>query len=252
MPETPTRSDAAAGSDPPAGGVRERMGELRAAALYLTGTPAARLDAACLARGGAFFPLLGLALGAAVAAPVLALEPLLPPAALAAIALVLLWLASRGTLPRALARLAGRAGGAVLAGLLLVKGVALATLGGGALAFALVLAATAGRWAYVVQAYGSLAAPGDALAATLVREMKFREFGVASVSAMAATLVLSNAMGVLLLLAVATVTIGLRVLVHRRSGGVTETSLAAGAEVAESVALVVCALLVALARALER
>lgn len=246
MSETPTRSDASSEGAPPRAGLGARLAELRAAALYLTGTPAAALDAGEIARGGAFFPALGLVLGALVAAPVLALEPLLPGPAVAAAALVLLWAASRGRLPRAVARLAGR--GALVV-LLVVKAAALAMLSGGALGLALVLAVTLGRWALVVQAYGSQAGDGDVVAATLAREAKFREFSIASVTAMAATLALSNAIGVLLLVAVATVTIGVRVAVHARVGGVTETSLTAGGEIAETMALAVCAALVSLARA---
>ncbi len=246
MSETPTRSDASSEGTAPRSGLGARLAELRAAALYLTGTPAAALDAGEIARGTAFFPALGLVLGTLVAAPVLALEPLLPHPAVAAAALALLWAASRGRLPRALAQLAGRG---ALAVLLVVKAAALVTLSGGALALALLLAVTLGRWALVVQAYGSQAADGDAVAATLAREPKFREFGIASVTAMAATLALSNAIGVLLLVAVASATIGVRIAVHRRLGGVTETSLAAGGEIAETAALLVCAALVALARA---
>ena len=115
----------------------------------------------------------------------------------------------------------------------------------------MVLAVVLGRWAIVVQAYGSLAARPDDLAAVFVREMKFGQFGVASVSAMAAILVLSNAIGVLLLVGAATVTVGFRILVHRWLGGVAPTTLDAAAELAETIVLLLCAALVLLARALE-
>lgn len=241
---------------------------MAAALLFLTGTDRGRLDPDRVARGGAFFPLLGLGLGAAAALALLAAEAWLPRPVFAPTAVVVLALTSRGAFPLALGRIAGVAlarsrdplaaldargpGAAGAAALLLVlgaKGAALATLGGGTLGLAVVLAVVLGRWAIVVQAYGSLAARPDGLAAAFVREMKFGQFGVASVSAMALTLVLSNAIGVLLLIGAATATVGLRVAVHRWLGGVAPATLDAAAEVAETVVLLLCAGLVLLARA---
>jgi cobalamin synthase len=252
--------------------VRARLRELRAALLFLTGIGRPHLDPAEVARGGAFFSALGFVLGGAIAALLLAIEPLLPAALLGAAGAGLLWLASGGTLPRALGRVAdaavrrgergatiaaldtpalGAAGALTIVLVLLAKGLALSVLHGTTLALTVVLAMVLGRWAIVVQAYGSLAARPDDLAAAFVREMKFGQFGVASVTAMAATLALSNAMGIVLLLGVATVTVGFRILVHRWLGGVVPATLEAGGELAETVALLVCAGLVLLARALE-
>jgi len=272
MTQDPTRSQGSAGTSATAR-LGEHLRELGAALLFLTGADRDRLDPERVARGGAFFPLLGLGLGAAVAVVLRALEPWLPVPVLALAALALLASTSRGTFPAALARVAGVAlrrpddalagldardpgapgpGAAGVLVLLLVlgaKAAALAALDGSTLGLAVVLAVVLGRWAIVVQAYGSLAARPGGLAATFVREMKFGQFGVASVSAMALTLALSNAVGVLLLMGAATATVGLRIAVHRWLGGVAPATLDAAAEVAETVVLLLCAALVLLARA---
>jgi cobalamin synthase len=249
--------------------VRGRLRELWAALLFLTGRRRG-LEPGAVARGGAFFPALGLVLGALVAAALSSVEARLPRPLVATLGVALLALLSRGTLPRALGCVAravlargrdraatvaaldgpgmGVSGTLVLALLLTAKGLALSVLGGSTLAFAVVLAVALGRWGLVVQAYGSLAARPDDLAAVFVREMKFGQFGVASVTAMAGTLALSNAIGILLLLSVATTTVGARILVHRWLGGVVPATIEASGELAESVALLVCAGLVLLAR----
>ncbi len=268
MPENPTRSQGSAGTSPGAR-LRAHVQELGAALLFLTGADRDRLDHARVARGGAFFPLLGLVLGALVALVVVALEPPLPRALAALAAVALLALTSRGAFPAALGRVAGtalgrapdplaaldaRGAGGVLGVLVLLlvlaaKWGALATLGGSTLGLAVVLATVLGRWAIVVQAYGSLPARPDGLAAVFVREMQFGQFGVASVSAMALILVLSNAIGVVLLVSAATATVGFRIAAHRWLGGVAATTLDAAAELAETVVLLLCAGLVLLARA---
>lgn len=273
MPRNPIRSDAAARVPSPDGRVRGRLRELWAALFFLTGLGGRRLDPHEVARGGAFFPALGFVLGALVAAVLLFLEPVLPSPVLGGIGVALLWVVSGGTLPRALGRVArcvlsvhgdraatlaaldaptvGTSGALLVVPVLLAKGWALSMLAGSTLALSVVLAVVLGRWAIVVQVYGSLAARPDDLAAVFVREMKFGQFGVASVTAMAATLALSNAMGIVLLLGVATASVGFRILVHRWLGGVAPSTLAAGGEVAETVALLLCAVLVLLARLVE-
>jgi adenosylcobinamide-GDP ribazoletransferase len=222
--------------------------ELRAALLFLTGVGPPP-EGEQLARGGMFFPLVGLALGAVAAGIALLARATLPPL-LAAIA-VLVWLCAvgRGAQPLALARGVGDRLGArflgwiVLAGLLAAKLAALEALGEHALGISLMLASMLGRWALVVQAYGSIPVVEDRFAAALTRGLKFREFGTASVSAMALTLVLANAVGLVLLLAVAALSIALRIAAHRRSGGVSRTSILSGGELAETTALLACAAL---------
>jgi hypothetical protein len=99
-----------------------------------------------------------------------------------------------------------------------------------------------GRWALVIVAYGSMPLAGDPLAARLVRAARFREFGIASVSAMAATLLLIDAIGLLLLFAVATGALALRIAVHSRSGGVSRPAIAAAPLLGEITTLLCCAL----------
>lgn len=242
--------------------------------LFLTGAPDARLAPADVAHGGAWFPAIGFAFGAATAAVLLAAERIgTPSLGLAVLGVALLWLASGGSQGVAAARAAraiglaardrerglaaleersaGSLGTAIVAVMLGAKAAALASLAGGTLALAVVLTATLARWALVVQAYGSLSARPEGLGATLAREMKFREFGLASVTAMAATLALSNALGVVLLIGVGTASVALRILVHRSFGGVTPVTIRAGGELAETVALVLSAALVALIRSLR-
>ncbi|MFM8410672.1 MAG: hypothetical protein ACKOCT_10375 [Alphaproteobacteria bacterium] len=126
--------------------------------------------------------------------------------------------------------------------LLVAKALAIAALHGRALGIALVLAGILGRWAQVVQAYGSIPRPGDSFAEALCRGCAFREFGIASVSAMLLVLALANAVGLVLLFAVAAGTIALRILAHRR-GGPSRTSIEAGGELAETTTLLLAALL---------
>lgn len=129
-----------------------------------------------------------------------------------------------------------------VASVLVAKALAVAVLHGRALGIALVLALILGRWAQVVIAYGSIPRPGDGFAAALCRGCAFREFGTASVSAMLLTLALANAVGLVLLFAVAAQTIGLRILAHRR-GGASRTAIEAAGELAETTTLVLGALL---------
>ena len=249
LPESPPR--------PPA----ELAREFGAALRYLTIGAGTTTDPVEIARGGAFFPVIGLALGAVAAYLAGTLGPLWPSAAIGPLGLAVLLLLSRAAFPRALAAAtaatlapSGRGGWiAVLLGWLVAIASTAAKAGAllltpvGAVAPALTLAGLLGRWAFVVQAYGSQSAGGEGLGAVFPREMKFREFGLASVSAMALTLILANAVGLVLLLWIASQTIVVRILVHRRAGGVGERSLSAGAELAEVATLLLCA---ALARAI--
>ena len=272
MASDPIRSDATA-RVPAAGGVLvELVREVGAACAYLTGGEPRLSDESRVARGGAAFPALGLVLAAPAALAGWAIGPLVLPPVQGALGVLLLWLASRGSLPLALGRVAraaaearddreralaiadadaspGRAGVAVLVVDALVKGAAFAALSGSTRALAVVLAVVLGRWAMAVHAYGSIAARDD-LAATFVKGLQFNQFAVASVTAMAVTLAASNAMGVLLLFGVASVTIALRIAVHGWLGGVTPTTIRAAGELAETTALALCALLVLVARAL--
>jgi cobalamin synthase len=247
--------------------------EIAAALTYLTGGEPGLSEEERVARGGAAFSALGGLLAIPVALVLWASGPLLAPPVQGVVGVALLWLTSRASLPLALGRVAraayearddreralaiadadaspGSTGAAAIALDALLKGAALSVLGGSTLGLAVVLAVVLGRWAMAVHAYGSLPARPDDLAATFVKQLQFNQFAVASVTAMAVTLAASNAMGVLLLFGVATVTIAFRITVHAWLGGITPATIRAAGELAETTALGLCALLVLIARAL--
>lgn len=240
--------------------VRAMAREVPAAAVYLVAGRRDALDLEEVARGGAFFPVLGLALGAAAVLIVWAAESFGGTAVGPLVAVAALTGLTAGALPRGTAGAVALAlsprdaietgvvgTGARAAGLL----AALATTGAKwwalsvtppeAISLSLPLAMMLGRWAFVVQAYGSQSAREDGVGGVFPRAMQFREFGLASVSAMALTLILANAIGLVLILWTATQTIVVRILVHSRAGGVGERSLAAGADLAEVSTLLLCA-----------
>ncbi len=209
-----------------------------------------------IGRGLAVLPAAGLAVGAAVAAARAALAGRLPAFALACAAAVGLWAAGGRSQARGLGRtLAGRAGPggawrARLAGagpqvLVLAAEAGLIGALGAASASAIPLAGLLGRWAAVVVAYGSLPAPGDERAAALVRAVEFREFALASVSAMAIALAALDAVGVVLLAVAAALALIVRVGSHARRGGVDTDAMRAAAALVEVATLAVCAGLVA-------
>ncbi|MDG2306204.1 MAG: hypothetical protein P8R42_16445 [Candidatus Binatia bacterium] len=240
--------------------VRAMAREAVAATRYLLLGRRPGLDLEEVARGGAFFPVLGLLLGALAVVLVRGLEGVVGTDDTALVAVLVLTGLTTATLPRGLAGtvalafsprasietgespMAARAAGVAAAGATTwVKWWALSVTPPEALSLSLPLALMLGRWAFVVQAYGSRSARADGVGAVFPRAMQFREFGIASVSSMALTLILANAIGLILILWTATQTITLRILVHRRAGGVGERSLAAGAELAEVSTLLLCA-----------
>ncbi len=220
------------------------------------------MSPAALASGLALYPLVGLVLGglAAGAAGVMArVEP-----ALAGSAAVLVLVALTGGGPLyALAVAAGallRSGGttAALARLRARPGalgatVALATLAAKtwaatvlpppARAPALVLAPMLGAWAITVQCYGGASRHARGPAASLVGHAGFREFGGASLFALGVTLTVADAIGLVVVLAAALTTVGLRVYLHHRLGGLTGRLLNATRELVETVVLLILALL---------
>jgi hypothetical protein len=252
-PSQAGRKDATPAAKPGAGatGVAELARGLVAAGSFVLGaTPADARAIADLARGALFLPVLGFGLGLAIGVGAAEAIERLPAVAVAPLVVAVLLAVQRAAPARALAEGAASAGGAGVAlasaGLALsfvVKALAIASLEGTALVLALALAVMLGRWAIVVQAYGSIPAPGDDFAAALVPRIEFREFGFASVSAMAIALMLANAVGVVLVIASATVAVGLRILAHGRRGGVSRPWILAGADAVETTALALAALL---------
>lgn len=111
-------------------------------------------------------------------------------------------------------------------------------------AAALAFAPMLGAWAITVQCYGGPALHARGPAAALVGRGRFREFGWASLVALGVTLAAADAVGLVVVLAAAATTVGLRVYAHHRLGGLTGRLLAATRELVETVVLVTFGLLV--------
>lgn len=242
--------------------------QLRAEVLAAIGLVTALRSAAAgasrqaLAGGLAFYPAVGLACGciaaalaraaAALGAPlaavggVVVLEALAggrPRRALAAAASALL---ARGDAAVTLARLRagpGPVGITVALAALAAKCWAATELPPAGRTVALALAPMLGAWAVVVQCYGGAPTHARGPAAALVGRARFREFGWASVVALGVTLGATDAAGLAVVVAAALVTLGLRVVAHRRLGGLTGRLLGATRELVETVALAAFALL---------
>jgi cobalamin synthase len=182
----------------------------------------------------AAYPVLGLALGA-LAAAVAALAGLVAPA-LAGPAGVLALEATSRLRPRRALAAATRAGWLLAAVVLVAKVGAAAAIPVPALASALLLASMLGHWAMVVLCYGG---------APIVREggdelpgrAGFGEFGWASLTAFAVTLSIAEAIGLVLLLVAALVTLGIRLASHRRLGGVDGRVVRAAGDLVEAAVL---------------
>jgi adenosylcobinamide-GDP ribazoletransferase len=211
-----------------------------------------------LAASLAFYPPIGLLLGAVAAAATAPFGRTGGP-----LAVLLLWALEGGGGPRALAAAVeglARAGDAEVAldrlrarpGLLGVLGAsvlfavklwAAAVLAAPARTPALLLAPLLGAWAVVVQCYGGSPVRARGVAAALVGRARFQEFGWASTVAFAVTLGLGEAVGLAVLVVAALATLALRGLAYRRVGGLTGRLLAATRELVETVVFVVLALL---------
>jgi adenosylcobinamide-GDP ribazoletransferase len=202
--------------------------------------------------GLVFYPVVGAALGLVAAAAARLAAPLGAVAAAMAAVAVLAG-ASGGRTLRELATATGAVAGrssaigvAVAGTVLVLKLWALARLPDGARTLALPLAGMLGRWAVVVQCYGGTPAGAGGLAAQMIGRARLREFGWASAVAFGVTLAALDAVGLLVVLAATLTAVGIRVLAHRRAGGMSGPVLGASTELVETAALVVLA---ALARA---
>jgi len=268
MATTPIRSDPEPRRSRLGSALVARWRELLAAVGFLTRVPLGRqAGPEDIARGVVFFPPLGIALGllagwatrwtAGVPGAVLAVLVLTLASsaqfqlAPAAVATALLGLRrDREEALRILRELSvGRRGWVALALLLVLKAGSLALVAGVARSPVLMLAALLGRWAVVVQAYGSVPAQPAGLPPSPISRLQFHEFAIASVIAMGLTLILADAAGLVLLLIVGAQAIVLRILVHRWLGGVTGETSVAGGEIVEATVLLCCAALSALSRA---
>jgi cobalamin synthase len=134
-------------------------------------------------------------------------------------------------------RRAPAAAGAIAVAVVLVAKLAgLGALHLPARTMALCYAPMLARWSMVVLAFGSRPA-GTGPGSELVRTVKFREFGVATVGALWVALANTAARGLLAILVVAVVTICCRIFVHARLGGVNDDLLSAIVEVNETLVL---------------
>jgi adenosylcobinamide-GDP ribazoletransferase len=131
----------------------------------------------------------------------------------------------------------GPLGSIVALAALAARVVSLAALPPASRTVALLVAPMLGAWAIVVQCYGGVPGGADGPVA-LVGRARFREFGWASVTALGVTLAIGDAVGLVLILAAAAATVGLRVHAYRRLGGLTGRLLAATRELVETVVLV--------------
>ena len=208
-----------------------------------------------LAGGLAFYPVVGLTLGLVAAGAgglgggavgiliLLALTGARPLVSVAAVGPALL---RPGDARVALARLRARpaVGGLVIAaGILAAKVSAAMTLPPPARALGLVCAPMLGAWAITVQCYGGAPTLACGPAAVLIGRARFREFGWASLVALGVTLAVADVIGLVMVLAGALTTVGLRVYAHHRLGGLTGRLLAATRELVETVVLIVLAAL---------
>ena len=87
----------------------------------------------------------------------------------------------------------------------------------------------------MVQCYGG--APLDPTAPTAIGRARFREFGGASVVALGLALSVGDLAGLLVALSAALVTVGLRLWLYRRLGGLTGRLITAAGEVVETTTL---------------
>ena len=240
--------------------VRPTIRDFLFAVRYLTIVPVP--DGGALGPATIFFPFVGMLIGFCVA--VLDGFPILPDPARAALLVLCLAVLSRWSGLRGVALVgsglaqasdrkvvletmnAGRKTwtGYLLAAMLAIAKAAIllkpATSGQ---LLALLFAPMLGRWGMVVVGFNArlarLGAPGPRFEAAIT----FREFGWASVMAAGLMLAWLEAIGLLILLGAAVVSVVLRLLWHRWLGGVNETTFHATAEIVETAALASFALL---------
>jgi adenosylcobinamide-GDP ribazoletransferase len=222
------------------------LAQLAAGLRFLTVLPL-RGVLAPLGESALFFPLVGLGLGGVLVLVDGAASPLAP-GVRAVVLVATLAALSGGRQLRGVARgvpalvqgsdgqAPGATGALAVGAVLLLKLATVGALRATTRMMALLYAPMLARWSMVVLAFGSRpAGPGDG--SELVRTVKFREFGVATVSALWVALANGAARGLVAILVVAVVTICCRIFVHARLGGVTDDLLGAIVEVNETLVL---------------
>jgi cobalamin synthase len=223
-------------------------GDLVAALRLLTVFPGGGPDAASepFARATVFFPVVGLGLGALLWAVAEAIEGKLPVWG-NTIVLLFLWELARAAkghvaVGAALTReQSGRRGVLVVAGsTLLIKAVAIAACSR-ALPLALLFAPVLSFWSLVVLATGARdsVSPGRKFNAGIT----FREFALTSTFALAVVLLVAEALGLLVAVPVAALTLLLRLVNHGYGSGASWTSLQGYAQGVEIAVVALLALL---------
>jgi cobalamin synthase len=207
--------------------------DLGAAVGLLTVLPCGRPDphGDAAARAALFFPVVGAAIGAGLAG----LSRLLGDQSdwLAAVVLAGVWQLLTGS-PRDRTQM-------TVAGAATVIKVAVLVAASGTRGAALLFAPLLARWAMVVIATG--ARDAQVPARKFNPGITFREFALTSVFTLAIVLALAEAAGVLLIVAVAAVSLAVRLSAHRWAGGITWPGLLAAAQAIEVVVVVLCAAL---------
>ena len=216
-------------------------------------------DAAVCGRSAVFFPLIGLLLGVLVWGVDWLLRPVIPTTLLSILLIGLLAVVSRGVhldgVVKSTDALFGGSGSArrrsargplgvlVLFFLLACKVCALNLLLGGYRDLALLLGPMLGRWACVVMAYSSRPARTEGPGTTFVHGVQFNEFALSSLIALGVLFTLIEIAGIALVLPLGGLIIGFTLFCNRRLGGVAGEHWGAMAELVETAAFCLFALL---------
>jgi len=131
----------------------------------------------------------------------------------------------------------GTFGTLALLGVVLFKVRALDLLSGGDRNTALLLGPVLSRWAYVVIAYRAVPARPDGLGALLVRNVFFRELALASGIALLATIIVGGGKGFITLMFTLVFSLGVMRFCTVRLGGVTGDTFGAVGELVETATL---------------
>lgn len=200
-----------------------------------------------------YYPLVGLALGAAMVAIDRAAATVATPLVAGTAAIGFHTMATRGRPLAGLARtLLGmidnriaRSPAAAALTQVAIFGVTVWVVGriDGARIAALLFAPMLGRCAMVVMATGSRAARADGRLVKYAPDLTFREFGIASTAAFALVFLTTNFLGFLMVLVTGATTIALRLTLHWRLGGVDRSSLHGSGEFVQLAVLGLTALL---------
>lgn len=211
-----------------------------------------------IARATLFFPVVGAALGSAVAGCALVLADVVSRSALSIMCILSLVALSRGLGLRGVGAVAGSArwdrawqgrtaSVAAVVVVLVGKGAMLAATAESLVGYAVFLAAVLGRWAPVVLAHGARPVKAEVSDPLAVGRVGSREFAWSSVIAIGISLAVADALGLVAVVAAALTSTGVRIWAYRYRQGMTAALLAASIELVEGAVLAVIAGVSALA-----